>query len=99
MIVHFTDPAITDIEELADWIALDNPMRAASFSRELRERCLGLTQFPERFPAFREIDGYALRKMSHGNFLVFYAILDRQIDIVRVLRGSRDWERLLSGEQ
>ena len=99
MILHFTDPAIADIEELADWIAFDNPARAASFSRELRDRCLALLQFPDRFPAFREVDGYALRKMTHGNFLIFYAVLEHQIDIVRILRGSRDWERLLTGDQ
>ena len=36
-----------DLEEIADFIALDNPRRALSFVRELRERCQKIAWFPE----------------------------------------------------
>ncbi|UGQ46703.1 type II toxin-antitoxin system RelE/ParE family toxin [Massilia endophytica] len=31
--------AISDLEEIADYIALDNPRRAVSFIDELRRQC------------------------------------------------------------
>ncbi len=43
----FSPMAELDLEEIADFIALDNPRRALSFVRELRERCQKIAWFPE----------------------------------------------------
>ena len=43
----FSPMAELDLEEIADFIARDNPRRALSFIRELRERGLKITWFPE----------------------------------------------------
>jgi len=40
MRVYFTDEAEADLEEIADYIALDNPDRAVSFMEELRAKAL-----------------------------------------------------------
>ena len=42
--VLFTPLAETDIEEIGDYIALDNPARALTFIQEIRAQCqkLGL---------------------------------------------------------
>jgi toxin ParE1/3/4 len=56
MIVRFTDAADHDLEALGDYIAQNNPKRALSFVRELREDCLALADFPNAFrwfPAMR----------------------------------------------
>jgi toxin ParE1/3/4 len=37
MKVTFTDRAENDLEVIADWIAQDNPFRAASFVQDLRD--------------------------------------------------------------
>jgi toxin ParE1/3/4 len=37
MRAHFTPQAEIDLEEVGDYIALDNPRRAVSFIREIRE--------------------------------------------------------------
>lgn len=50
MIVYFSAEAEHDLEVITDYIARDNPIRALSFLRELREKCTGLADFPERFP-------------------------------------------------
>ncbi len=53
MIVHLSAEAeqdLQDLETIVDYIARDNPLRAISFLRELREKCLGLVDLPERFP-------------------------------------------------
>ena len=43
----FSPLAEIDLEEIADYIARDNPRRALSFVRELRERCEKIAAFPE----------------------------------------------------
>jgi plasmid stabilization system protein ParE len=50
MIVHISAEVERDLEAIGDFIAEDNPERAIGFIRELREKCLGLAEFPERFP-------------------------------------------------
>jgi plasmid stabilization system protein ParE len=46
MHVHFTDEAEADLEDIADYIAIDNPKRAVSFAEELRERAILLGNSP-----------------------------------------------------
>lgn len=37
--VIFTDAAEGELEAIGDYIAVDNPTRAATFIQELRDRC------------------------------------------------------------
>jgi toxin ParE1/3/4 len=39
MRAHLTPQAEIDLEEIGDYIALDNPKRAVSFIREIRQHC------------------------------------------------------------
>ncbi len=39
MILEFSDEAENDLEQIADYIAWDNPRRALSFVRELLSKC------------------------------------------------------------
>jgi len=39
MRAHFTPQAEIDLEEVGDYIALDNPRRAVTFIREVRQHC------------------------------------------------------------
>jgi plasmid stabilization system protein ParE len=50
MIVHLSAEAEYDLEMIGDYIERDNPERALSFLYELRSKCLGLADMPERFP-------------------------------------------------
>lgn len=95
MKVFFTEPAEEDLEAIGDWIAKDNPERAASFVRELRQSCLDVGQWPLAQPlvVHRRNDG--LRRKVHGNYLIFYRVWLETIEIVRVLHGARDYGYIL----
>mgnify|MGYP000559488247 CR=1 FL=1 len=95
MKVRITRQAQSDLLGIRDWIAADNPFRAESFVRELYDRCLSLADQPHRFPVVRTINGRALRKLTHGNYLIFYFELDASVRIARVAHGSRDWQSIL----
>jgi toxin ParE1/3/4 len=97
VIVTFTDRARSDLIDIAEWIGFDNPGRAATFAMELRERCLSLSSLPARFPVAYEASDHSVRKMTHGQYLIFYAILPQRVDILRIVHSSRDWASLFDG--
>jgi toxin ParE1/3/4 len=43
--------AAADLDEIAEYIARDNPIRAASFVAELEEKCWAVAAAPEIYPA------------------------------------------------
>ena len=95
MIVVLTHEAEHDLEAIGDYIARDNPLRAASFVDELRDDCLGLADFPERFPLVPRYETYGLRRRVHGNYLIFYAVEADRVVVVHILNGAQDYEAIL----
>lgn len=98
MRVVFTDTAEADLEAIGDHVALSNPMRAVSFVRELRQACLGLSAMSRRYPLLPRHRSAGIRRRVHGNYLIFYRIVAEAVEIVHVLHGAMDYERLLFPE-
>ena len=90
MKVRITRQAEADLEAIADWIGRDNPERAVSFVAELLDRCLSLTEHPNRFPVYREFRGRVVRKMSHQDYVILYVRLADRVEIAHVVHGARD---------
>ena len=85
----FAPLAVADLEEIGDYIALDDPPRALSFIRELRAQCRKMLDNPLAFPA-REDLAPGLRVLPYGQYLVFYRPMDATVRIERILDGARD---------
>jgi plasmid stabilization system protein ParE len=99
MRVDFADEAEFDLESIGDFIAQDNPLRAATFVEELRDRCFGLAEFPLRFPLLDSYRRSGIRKFVHGSYLVFYLAESEAVSVVRILHGASDYEALLFPEK
>ena len=95
----FTDAAESDLEAIGDFIASENPHRAETFIDELRVSCLGLSKMPERFPIVPPLRHVGIRRRVHGQYLIFYRLTDRSVEILRVLHGATDYEKLLFPEE
>ena len=91
----FMSSADADLERIGDWIAQDNPSRALSFIREVRLVCSVLPEMPRGFPLVPRYEMKGLRRMSHGSYLIFYRVMEHQIEVVHVLNGARDYEPIL----
>jgi toxin ParE1/3/4 len=61
MRAHFTPQAEIDLEEVGDYIALDNPGRAVSFIREMRQHCEKIAGGPDHYAARPDL-GDTIRK-------------------------------------
>jgi toxin ParE1/3/4 len=86
---RFSHRAETDIEEIGDYIAEDNPERAVTFTEELRVRCRKLARFPEAAPA-RPDYGDGVRVAVFGRYLILYVVHPDVLEIRRVVHGARD---------
>lgn len=95
MIVHLAAEAESDLEGIGDYIARDNPVRALSFVRELREKCLSLSVTPLAFPLVPRFETHAVRRRVHGNYLVFYRVEARRVVVLHVLHGAMDYAAIL----
>jgi toxin ParE1/3/4 len=85
----FSPLAEHDIEEIGDYIALDDPYRAVSFIREIREQCFNIIDKPEAAPLRPEL-GEGIRMVPFGRYLIFYTFAVDLIRIERVLHGARN---------
>jgi toxin ParE1/3/4 len=88
--------AVADLEEIADYIGRDNPVRAASFVAELEAKCRAVAASPELYPARGDL-APGLRMAMQGRYLVLYRDLPGQdtVRVERVLPGARNLPRLL----
>ena len=88
--------AAADLEEIADYIARDNPVRAATFVDELEPKCRAVAASPELNPARNDL-APGMRMAVHGRYLVLYRDLPDEdtVRIERVLHGVRNLPRLL----
>lgn len=99
MSVVLSAAAEADLEQIGDWIARDNPLRAASFVFELRQCCNGLAEHPLRFQLVGRFASRGIRRRVHGAYLIFYRPDDAGVTVLRVLHGARDFEPLLFPEE
>lgn len=97
MIVVLTAEAERDLEAIGDYIAQDNPGRALTFVRDLREQCEGLVDFPKRFPLVPRYEPYGVRRRVFGNYAIFYRADADRVVVLHILHGARDYEAILSG--
>lgn len=95
MIVAFTHEAERDLEDIGDHIALDDPTRTIGLIRELRAKCLGLADMPNRFPLVPHHAAAGVRRCGHGDYLIFYRVERTQVSILHIQHGARDYLAIL----
>lgn len=95
MIVVLTDEAEADLERIGDFIARDDPVRAASFVAELVDRCRRLADAPQGYPLVPRYEHMGVRRRSYGAYLIFYRLDAARIEVLHILNGAQDYEAIL----
>jgi plasmid stabilization system protein ParE len=88
--------AEADLLAIGMWIAEDNPVRAETFLRELREACRSIGDTPRAYPVLGRYRRVTVRRRTYRDYLIFYRIGKEQVEVVHVLHGARDYEAILS---
>jgi toxin ParE1/3/4 len=97
MTIEFSSEAENDLEQIADYIAQDNPQRALSFVRELRSKCEDLVYAPNSFALVPRYES-GIRRRVHGNYLIFYRVEAAKVVIIHILHGAADYGAILLGK-
>lgn len=97
MRLTLTPLAEQDLEAIGDYIAADNPNRAVSFIRELRDQCQRISANPLGYRLRSEL-GEDVRSCAHHNYVIFFAVTVEDVTIVRVLHGARDFPSIFASD-
>ncbi|WP_370677687.1 type II toxin-antitoxin system RelE/ParE family toxin [Pleomorphomonas sp. PLEO] len=95
MIVVITGEAEANLEQIGDWIAEDNPLRAVTFVQTLRDKCLALAEVPLGFPLEPRYELSGIRRRPFRDYLIFYRVRGDALEILHVLHAAQDYERIL----
>ena len=98
--VAFSDNAVNGLLEISDYIALDNPVRAGSFVKELTTSLRKtLSTFPYSGKVVENLDlGEEIRIWSYGNYNSYYHVLDNKqtVEVLFIFNASRDVSSLIT---
>ena len=95
MRVAFSAEAAADLEDIADHIAADSPIRAQSFVRELVASARSLGDLPRGFPLVPRYAHLGIRRRVHGVYLIFYRVDAGQVVVIHIAHDALDYDTLL----
>ncbi|MEO1134819.1 MAG: type II toxin-antitoxin system RelE/ParE family toxin [Cyanobacteria bacterium J06639_1] len=87
---RLTEPAIADIEEIADYLARQSGLsRAEQFLNELDKKLAKVARFPNLGKRRDEIL-LGIRSLPLDRYLILYVSTESGVDVLRVVSGYRD---------
>lgn len=91
--------ASVDIEGICKYISIDlaNPIATNKFLEELEDTFQRIIVFPKMYPTVNNdfIKDQSLRKAIVKNYIIFYKIDDKTIQVIRVLYSGSDYPTFL----
>jgi toxin ParE1/3/4 len=85
----WTEPALQDLEQIADYIALDDPAAAKRLVRKVFTKAELLQDFPEMCPVPHDLPDSRYRHLVVRPLRIFYRIHEDSVFIVYVMRSER----------
>lgn len=93
--IIWTEPAANDLNEIAEYIALTNPMAATELVRDVVTKVERLEQFPKSGKTLLEIPELNYREVVAPPCRIFYRLDKTLVYIVHVCRNERDLRKFL----
>lgn len=97
--IKWTEPALNDLDEIAEYIALDKPGAAKNLVKEVFKSVKILKQFPESGRCPPEIPQTGYRELIVGPCRIFYRIEKKRVYILYVMRSERELRKFLLGDR
>lgn len=95
----WTEPALIDLEEIAEYIALDDPNAANRFVQQVFARVERLENHPHSGRNPPEIKDTSYREVIVAPCRILYRTEKDQILILYVMRGERELRKFLLDER
>jgi len=87
--VIWTEPALSDLEAIADYIALENPAAAKKFVQRVFTHVGQLKEHPRIGSKPTEIEGSRYRQIIEPPCRVFYRDSGDKVFVLHVMRNER----------
>lgn len=90
--VIWAEPALQDLDQIADYIALDDPDAANKLVRKVFEQIDLLENFPEMCSVPHDLPNSRYRHLVLPPLRIFYRVEENVVFIVYVMRSERNLE-------
>jgi len=87
--IVWTEPALSDLDAIADFIALDNPIAAQKLVRRIFKHVEQLADHPRSGSKPVELEGWHYRQIVEPPCRVFYRYEDNCAYILHLMRSER----------
>jgi toxin ParE1/3/4 len=87
--IIWTEPALQELDEIADYISLDNTEAAKKLVLEAFKRVDHLTHHPESGKLVEEFEESAYREIVLPPCRIFYRLADKTVYIIHVIREEQ----------
>jgi toxin ParE1/3/4 len=85
----WTEPALNDLDEIAEYIALDNPSAAANYVQKVFDRVDRLATYPNSGKRPAELHRTLYREIVVPPCRIFYRVENNKVFILHVMRSER----------
>jgi toxin ParE1/3/4 len=99
--IVWSEPALSDLDAIADYIALENPLAASEFVRRVLGHVEQLAAHPRSGSRLPELPQSRYRQLVEPPCRVFYRFDGKRVFVLHVMRSERllRKERLTSRER
>jgi toxin ParE1/3/4 len=91
--VNWTEPALNDLDAIADYIALDNPAAARDLVRRVFKHVEQLIAHPDSGSKPEELRGWRYRQIIEPPCRILYRRDRSTVYVLYVMRGERQLQR------
>lgn len=93
--ITWTNPALSDLNEIAEYIAVSNLSAAEKWVETVFDKTARLEIFPESGRVIPELEHLDFREIIVNPCRIFYKIENEVVFILHVMRQERDLRRFL----
>ncbi|GBF10618.1 type II toxin-antitoxin system RelE/ParE family toxin [Tepidibacillus infernus] len=98
--VELLPSAYSDLDEIFDYIMIDNPQAAANMLETIIDSLRRLENYPHSGKLLHErsLIKFNFRMIIVDPYIVFYRLIDNKILVYRILHGARNYSQILKNQ-
>lgn len=96
--LRYSAKAQADLDEIFDFIAADNPLRAASYIEDIRRACQNLCATPFIGVSRPEVRPGLYILPLWRRIVLAYELPEGHVDVIRVFSTRQDYEALIQND-
>ncbi|HEX3895707.1 MAG TPA: type II toxin-antitoxin system RelE/ParE family toxin [Rudaea sp.] len=89
--IIWTEPALSDLDAIADYIALDDPVAAKALVARVLRHIEQLSTHPSSGSRPRELRGQRYRQITEQPCRIFYRAEKNRVYVVHVMRAEQSF--------